>query len=181
MSLRARPVMALLGAVLASGACGSLSGGSTDGTVTVPPGPDQLVCEDGLIAHHLGLAGGAVHELVWQPYAAGAFGETAPGRQEAITVAARAAALAARQLEAAAVRLPACPALAELRQPVTDAAARSASAGRQLAAGTVEAGALEAARTALSGIEARSATLGVVIVERAPTPAELVAPPPSTG
>lgn len=168
-----------LGFTLA-GCTGGGSGASADGVVTVSPGP-RTTCDNGLIAHHIGLAGGAVHGLVWKPYSTGAFDPRATGRQDALQLGARAATMTARQLNRVTTLLRSCPGLAVLQRPVADAAARADLAARQLSAGSVDAAALRAADSAVSAVESQSETLGMVIVERQPTRAELAALAPAAG
>jgi hypothetical protein len=181
MSRRLLRVMVALCLGSALTACtGGGSGASGDGVVTVSAGA-STACDNGLIVHHLGLAGGAVHGLVWKPYSHGSFDAGATTRQDAIKVGAQAASMAARQLSRVTTLLQTCPGLAVLQRPVTDAATRADLAARQLTAGTVDAATLGAADSALSAVESQSQTLGIPIVEREPTRAELAAAASATG
>lgn len=163
------------------GGSGGSGGSGGGGMVTVSAGAPSSACDNGLIAHHLGLAGGAVHGLVGKPLSAGVFAEGSSGRQESIRVGAQAAGLAARQLSRVETLLASCPGLAVLQRPVADAATRADLAARQLRAGTVDAAALNAADSAMSSVEAQSQSLGIAIVEREPTKAELAALASATG
>jgi hypothetical protein len=162
-------------AACTGGGSGSPGGKGGDGVVTVSAGQASSACDNGLIAHHVGLAGGAVHGLVWKPFSAGAFGDRASGRQESIKVGARAAVMASRQLTRVGTLLASCPSLARLQRPVADAATRTGFAAQQLTGGTVDAATLTAAESAVSAVEAQSQGLGITIVEREPTRAELAA------
>ncbi len=159
-----------LSAVLGLTGCTGGGGSSAAGRSS---SPQATSCDNSLLAHHLGLAGGAVHELIWKPYSAGSFEKSASGRDAALGTAARAGALTWQQLGKAADLVRRCPASSGLEEQLRSTAARAAATGQQLAAGEVDVTALTDITTTLTAIETRSASLGIDVIERTPTPSEL--------
>ncbi|HET9657770.1 MAG TPA: hypothetical protein VFP72_20630 [Kineosporiaceae bacterium] len=171
MSMSRSVTWVVLCAGLLTTACTGGSGGGGDVTVSL----GTPACENGLIAHRLGLAGGAVHELVWKPYSAGALAQAAATRSEALGVAREASKLAAAQLTRAAELVRNCPAASVMEEPLRTAASRASAADEQLAQGTVNAELLGGLDSAMAGIESQASSLGMAVVERTPTRSELAA------
>jgi hypothetical protein len=170
-------VWIVLGACLLTAGCTGTSSGN-DGSGDLTPTLTSPTCDNSLIAHRLGLAAGAVHGLIWKPYAAGSFATGAAARSTALSSAGEAAMLASGQLTRAAELVHSCSAASVLEEPLRSASARVSGVAQQLSAGTVDAALLGGLDSAVSAIESQSGALGITIVERTPTPSELRAAQP---
>lgn len=170
------PLVTVLALALASAAA-LLAGCTGSGSTPQPDGTASASasggCDGNLFTHHAGLASGAVHALIWKPYSAGTLAPSAGEHAAAEATAAKAAALAAQNFTRAQAMVRGCPKASPLVSSLEAASLGSASVARQLAGGTVDPAALSALDSAVNTITSQAGALGMVVVERTPTPSEL--------
>ena len=171
--------------MLRAGACALgatvvLLAGCSSGTSASGPGAGRPAgaapsgpCDRATFAMHAGLAGGAVHQLVWKPFQAGSFTSKAKGHEQAMTTGGRAGALASRELATALGVVKGCPSATTLVNALQTGVSLSASAGRQLSHGALNPATLGGANAIVTTVGSEAKALGITVTEQVPTTAQL--------
>jgi hypothetical protein len=155
-------------AVLAAG-CGSKTVTQTgaNGATTTKTVPNVHFAKAKFVLH-MGLAFGAFHRYIYEPYQAGAFKSGAPGRVKALLKAGTGALFAAHELKTARDDALSDDRLRPLAERVEGLLGRMTSLGGSLKSGSFNPAAIAGAAGAVTALGASSGSLGSAIKEVAP-------------
>jgi hypothetical protein len=169
MSRAAATIAVLLALGLALAGCGTktVSQTNANGVVTTETVPNIHFAKTKFVLH-MGLAFGAFHRYIYDPYRAGSFKSGASGRTKALVKAGAAALYAAHELKTAREDALSDEHLRPLAEKIEHLLSRLTSLGGSLKGGVLDAGAIAGAAGAVSSLGTESSGVGAVIKEVAP-------------
>jgi hypothetical protein len=161
--------LALLALVAGTAGCGTktVAVTSANGQVTTRTVPNVHFAKT-KFALHMGLAFGAFHHYVYEPYRAGAFRSGSRGRVKALLKAASGAVFAVHELRTARDDALSDSRLRPLAEKVERLLAKLTSLGGALKGGVLHPAAIASTAAAVSSLGAASGGLGATIKEVAP-------------
>jgi hypothetical protein len=163
-------VLALLALAAGTAGCGTktVAVTSASGSVTTRTVPNVHFAKTKFVLH-VGLAFGAFHRYVYEPYRAGAFRSGAQGRVKALLKAASGAVFAVHELKTARDDALSDSRLRPLAEKVEGLLGRLTSLGGALKHGVLHPAEIASAAAAVTSLGAASGGLGATIKEVAPT------------
>jgi hypothetical protein len=160
-------VLLVVGLALAGCGTKTVSQTSANGAVTTETVPSVHFAKTKFVLH-MGLAFGAFHRYIYDPYRAGAFRSGASGRTKALVKAGAAALYAVHELKTAREDALSDEHLRSLAEKVERLLGRLTSLGGSLKGGALDAGAIVGAAGAVSSLGTESSGVGAVIKDLAP-------------
>jgi hypothetical protein len=169
MSRALATIAVLLALAVAVAGCGTktVTQTSANGAVTTETVPNVHFAKTKFVIH-MGLAFGAFHRYIYDPYRAGAFKSGAGGRTKALVKAGAAALYAVHELKTAREDALSDEHLRPLAEKIEGLLGSLTSLGSSLKGGSLDAGAIAAAAGAVSSLGTESSGVGAVIKEVAP-------------
>jgi hypothetical protein len=160
-------VLLVLGLALAGCGTKTVSRTTANGTVTTEKIPDVHFAKTKFVLH-MGLAFGAFHRYIYDPYKSGAFKSGAPGRTKALLKAGAAAIYTVHELKTARDDALSDQHLRPLVEKLERLRIRLTSLGGSLKGGVLDAAGIAAAAGAVSSLGSESSGAGAVIKDLAP-------------